>query len=131
MGGRVERPDPQETPGSSLEISSAYPSSYSLTPPVPCQPLPILSLSLPLQTPVPTHLTTHPSHPVVTDNTILQRHRACAPTQGCDSFLVTMSCLSSRVLTVGPLMGGPQCRVSNLRNVHVACPSAMHVPCCL
>ena len=30
---------------------------------------------------------------------------------------------------MGPLTGGPQYHVSNLRNGHVACPLAFHVPC--
>ena len=30
---------------------------------------------------------------------------------------------------LGPLTGGPHCHVSNLRNGHVACPLAIHVPC--
>ena len=29
----------------------------------------------------------------------------------------------------GPLTGGPQCRMLNLRNGHVACPLALHVHC--
>ena len=32
---------------------------------------------------------------------------------------------------VGPLMGGLQCCMSNIRNGHVACPLAIHIPYCL
>ena len=30
---------------------------------------------------------------------------------------------------LGPWQGGPKCRVSNLRNGHVTCSLAIHVPC--
>ena len=47
------------------------------------------------------------------------------------NVIVNLEVKSPYMLARGPMMGGPQCHMSHIRNDNVSCPLTLHAPLCL